>query len=95
MCGICGAIGIDPQRNPEAVVRRMLAAIVHRGPDEEGQHRVKTKRTRSSPSGSQRMQILRPFERDWHGVRQFAIGLPDCGRSSCESFTRGSVNQEG
>ncbi|MGC1383910.1 MAG: asparagine synthase (glutamine-hydrolyzing), partial [Candidatus Acidiferrales bacterium] len=36
MCGICGAIGLDPQRNPEAVVRRMLAAIVHRGPDEEG-----------------------------------------------------------
>src|ERR1700739_1881285 len=36
MCGICGAIGLDPQRNAEAVVGRMLAAIVHRGPDEEG-----------------------------------------------------------
>ena len=33
MCGICGAIGIDPQRNPEAIVRCMLAAIVQRGPD--------------------------------------------------------------
>jgi asparagine synthase (glutamine-hydrolysing) len=36
MCGICGAIGLDPQRDSEAVVRRMLAAIIHRGPDEEG-----------------------------------------------------------
>ena len=36
MCGICGAIGIDPKLNPDAIVRRMLAAIVHRGPDEEG-----------------------------------------------------------
>jgi asparagine synthase (glutamine-hydrolysing) len=36
MCGICGAIGLDPKLDSEAVVRRMLAAIVHRGPDEEG-----------------------------------------------------------
>src|SRR3984893_1559286 len=36
MCGICGAIGLDPKVNSEAIVRRMLAAIVHRGPDEEG-----------------------------------------------------------
>src|ERR1700675_4493508 len=36
MCGICGAIGIKSQEKGEAVVRRMLAAIVHRGPDEEG-----------------------------------------------------------
>src|SRR5271170_4091073 len=36
MCGICGAIALDPKVNSEAVVRRMLAAIVHRGPDEEG-----------------------------------------------------------
>jgi asparagine synthase (glutamine-hydrolysing) len=36
MCGICGAIGFDSKENGEAVVRRMLAAIVHRGPDEEG-----------------------------------------------------------
>jgi len=36
MCGICGAIGLDSKVNSEAVVRRMLAAIVHRGPDEEG-----------------------------------------------------------
>jgi asparagine synthase (glutamine-hydrolysing) len=36
VCGICGAIGLDPKVNSEAVVRRMLAAIVHRGPDEEG-----------------------------------------------------------
>ena len=36
MCGICGTIGLDSKVNSEAVVRRMLAAIVHRGPDEEG-----------------------------------------------------------
>jgi asparagine synthase (glutamine-hydrolysing) len=36
MCGICGVIGLDSRLNGEAVVRRMLAAIVHRGPDEEG-----------------------------------------------------------
>jgi asparagine synthase (glutamine-hydrolysing) len=36
LCGICGAIRLDPKVNSEAVVRRMLSAIVHRGPDEEG-----------------------------------------------------------
>ena len=36
MCGICGVIGLDSKQNGEAVVRRMLNAIVHRGPDEEG-----------------------------------------------------------
>ena len=36
MCGICGVIGLDAKLNGEAVVRRMLSAIVHRGPDEEG-----------------------------------------------------------
>lgn len=36
MCGICGAIGIDSKEIGEAVVRRMIRAIVHRGPDEEG-----------------------------------------------------------
>src|ERR1700684_1926733 len=35
MCGICGTIGLDPKLDGEAVVRRMLGAIVHRGPDEE------------------------------------------------------------
>ncbi|MGA7913824.1 MAG: asparagine synthase (glutamine-hydrolyzing), partial [Candidatus Acidiferrales bacterium] len=36
MCGICGAIGFDSTETGEAVLRRLLAAIVHRGPDEEG-----------------------------------------------------------
>jgi asparagine synthase (glutamine-hydrolysing) len=36
MCGICGAIGFDSKEAGELAVRRMLAAIVHRGPDEEG-----------------------------------------------------------
>ncbi|MGC2718295.1 MAG: asparagine synthase (glutamine-hydrolyzing) [Candidatus Acidiferrales bacterium] len=36
MCGICGAIGIAPVQAGETVVRQMLAALVHRGPDDEG-----------------------------------------------------------
>ena len=36
MCGICGAIGIEPKETGEAAVRRMMAAMLHRGPDEEG-----------------------------------------------------------
>jgi asparagine synthase (glutamine-hydrolysing) len=36
MCGICGAIGFQSKETGEAIVRRMMAAIVHRGPDEEG-----------------------------------------------------------
>jgi asparagine synthase (glutamine-hydrolysing) len=36
MCGICGAVGFDSKETGEAIVRRMLAAIIHRGPDEEG-----------------------------------------------------------
>lgn len=36
MCGICGAIGIDDGRDGEALVRRMMAAMQHRGPDDDG-----------------------------------------------------------
>ncbi|MBZ5502119.1 MAG: asparagine synthase (glutamine-hydrolyzing) [Acidobacteriia bacterium] len=36
MCGICGAIGIESREAGQAIVRRMMAAMVHRGPDEEG-----------------------------------------------------------
>jgi len=36
MCGICGVIGIESTETGEAVVRRMMRAIIHRGPDEEG-----------------------------------------------------------
>jgi len=36
MCGICGTIGFDSRETGDAAVRRMLAAIVHRGPDDEG-----------------------------------------------------------
>jgi asparagine synthetase B (glutamine-hydrolysing) len=34
MCGICGVIGIESKEAGEAVVRRMMRAIVHHGPDE-------------------------------------------------------------
>ena len=35
MCGICGVISADP-RQVEPAVRRMMRAMVHRGPDDEG-----------------------------------------------------------
>jgi len=36
MCGICGVVGIQSKDTSEAVTRRMMAAMRHRGPDEEG-----------------------------------------------------------
>jgi asparagine synthase (glutamine-hydrolysing) len=36
MCGICGVIGIQPPELAEEIARRMMAALRHRGPDEEG-----------------------------------------------------------
>src|SRR4029077_15589204 len=35
MCGICGVAGGDPSNGRE-LVARMCAAMVHRGPDDEG-----------------------------------------------------------
>jgi asparagine synthase (glutamine-hydrolysing) len=36
MCGICGAIGIERTEQAEAITRRMMEALWHRGPDEDG-----------------------------------------------------------
>jgi asparagine synthase (glutamine-hydrolysing) len=36
MCGICGIIGMENAEKSERAVRRMTAALVHRGPDEDG-----------------------------------------------------------
>ena len=36
MCGICGAAGIESREEGALVLARMLPAIMHRGPDEEG-----------------------------------------------------------
>jgi asparagine synthase (glutamine-hydrolysing) len=36
MCGICGVFGVESKETSELIVRRMLASIIHRGPDEEG-----------------------------------------------------------
>src|SRR3984893_14251915 len=36
MCGICGAIGIERSEVGEAITRRMMEALWHRGPDEDG-----------------------------------------------------------
>jgi asparagine synthase (glutamine-hydrolysing) len=36
MCGICGVIGIDRPEPAEEITRRMMGAMWHRGPDEDG-----------------------------------------------------------
>jgi asparagine synthase (glutamine-hydrolysing) len=36
MCGICGVIGIQRDELAEQITRRMMGAIMHRGPDEDG-----------------------------------------------------------
>ena len=36
MCGICGAIGIEQSELAEEITRRMMGALLHRGPDDEG-----------------------------------------------------------
>jgi asparagine synthase (glutamine-hydrolysing) len=36
MCGICGAIGIGQPELAEEITRRMMGALLHRGPDDEG-----------------------------------------------------------
>ncbi len=36
MCGICGVIGIESTDTSGQIVRRMTAAMLHRGPDDEG-----------------------------------------------------------
>jgi asparagine synthase (glutamine-hydrolysing) len=36
MCGICGIVGMENAEESGRVVRRMAAALVHRGPDEDG-----------------------------------------------------------
>jgi asparagine synthase (glutamine-hydrolysing) len=36
MCGICGIVGMESAEESARAVRRMTAALVHRGPDEDG-----------------------------------------------------------
>src|SRR5579862_6939907 len=36
MCGICGVIGIERPELAEDTARRMMGALWHRGPDEDG-----------------------------------------------------------
>ena len=36
MCGICGVIGIQRPERAEEITRRMMGALTHRGPDEDG-----------------------------------------------------------
>lgn len=36
MCGVCGVVGVKDAETSEALVRRMMNAMRHRGPDDEG-----------------------------------------------------------
>ena len=36
MCGICGVIGVERTERAEEITRRMMGALQHRGPDEDG-----------------------------------------------------------
>ncbi len=36
MCGICGVLGVESAEQAEGITRRMMAAIEHRGPDDQG-----------------------------------------------------------
>src|SRR5579864_9462778 len=36
MCGICGIVGMESAEDSGRAVRRMTAALIHRGPDEDG-----------------------------------------------------------
>ncbi|HXW57363.1 MAG TPA: asparagine synthase (glutamine-hydrolyzing) [Candidatus Cybelea sp.] len=53
MCGICGVIGSESNEHGEAIVRRMLGSMVHRGPDGEG--RVVVER---AALGARRLSII-------------------------------------
>src|SRR5579863_2633160 len=60
MCGICGVIGIQRSELAEEITRRMMGALEHRGPDEEG--------LLSAPSAALGMRRLRII--DLPGGRQ-------------------------
>src|SRR5439155_16620799 len=38
VCGLSGFLSLDHRRADPAIVRRMTATLVHRGPDDEGYH---------------------------------------------------------
>jgi asparagine synthase (glutamine-hydrolysing) len=59
MCGICGAIGADPEVL-EPAVHRMMRAMPHRGPDDEGFERM--------PMGARDSGMIAAF-----GFRRLAI----------------------
>jgi asparagine synthase (glutamine-hydrolysing) len=40
MCGICGQVFVDDRQPDTAVLQRMNSALVHRGPDSEGNHQA-------------------------------------------------------
>lgn len=60
MCGICGVLSRQPQ-GVESAVRRMMAAMVHRGPDDEGYEGIALSPNAEGPMlglGFRRLSIL-------------------------------------
>jgi asparagine synthase (glutamine-hydrolysing) len=59
VCGICGTVGIKGHGEGEAIVRRMAAALAHRGPDDEG-FLCGDPRAPSVTLGMRRLSIIDP-----------------------------------
>lgn len=55
MCGIAGIIAADPRRDVSSAIRRLTAALAHRGPDGDG---VDFARGRSVALGHRRLSIV-------------------------------------
>ncbi len=78
MCGICGVIA-PSGRGVEASVRRMMAAMVHRGPDDEGFEQFALTTDRDGPEvafGFRRLSILDLSEAGHQPM--FHSGTGDC-----------------
>lgn len=57
MCGICGVTGVEKTKEAESLVRRMTAALRHRGPDDEGLV-VAPSRAAGAALGMRRLSII-------------------------------------
>ena len=61
MCGIAGFINFDPSaqpENPDKVLRSMLDALRHRGPDDRGEERIESANGPALHLGHQRFSII-------------------------------------
>jgi asparagine synthase (glutamine-hydrolysing) len=77
VCGICGIVGVEPPAEAEKIVRRMTAALTHRGPDDEG-FLWNDPRARGVALGMRRLSIIdlrgghQPM---WNEARDVAVIL--------------------